>query len=106
MIERISYGAAKVGVIGMVRSMAMDLAPYNVRINAISPGVIETELFYQTLQRETDPERMLAKRRAMHPIGRTGKPEEVAAVVLLLASEAGGFVTAQNVVVNGGLTIA
>jgi NAD(P)-dependent dehydrogenase (short-subunit alcohol dehydrogenase family) len=106
MAERISYSAAKAGIIGMVRSMALDFAPYNVRVNGISPGVIETELFFATIQRETDPERMLAKRRAMHPIGRTGKLEEVAAVVLLLASDAGGFITGQNVIVEGGLTIA
>ncbi len=104
--ERVSYSAAKAGIIGMVRSMALDFAPHKVRVNAISPGVIETELFFATLRREADPEQMLAKRRAMHPIGRTGKPEEVAAVVLLLASDAGGFITGQNIVVDGGLTIA
>lgn len=106
MAERISYSAAKAGIIGMVRSMALDLAPKKVRVNAVSPGVIETELFFQILSRESNPEQMLARRRAMHPIGRTGKPEEVAAVVLLLASDAGGFVTGQNFIVDGGLTIA
>jgi len=104
--ERVSYSAAKAGIIGMVRSMALDFAPHKVRVNAISPGVIETDLFFATLQRETNPERTLATRRTMHPIGRTGKPEEVAAVVLLLASDAGGFITGQNIVVDGGLTIA
>lgn len=104
--ERVAYSAAKAGIIGMVRSMALDLAPHNVRVNAISPGVIETELFFATLRREADPEAMLQKRRAMHPIGRTGKPEEVASVVVLLASDGGGFITGQNIVVDGGLTIA
>ena len=104
--ERVSYSAAKAGIIGMVRSMALDFAPHKVRVNTISPGVIETELFFATLRREADPEQMLAKRRAMHPIGRTGKPEEVAAVVLLLSSDAGAFIVGQNIVVDGGLTIA
>ena len=101
-----AYSTAKAGIIGMVRSMALDFAPHNVRVNAISPGVIETELFFATLQREADPEAMLQTRRAMHPIGRTGKPEEVAAVVVLLASAGGGFITGQNIVVDGGMTIA
>jgi NAD(P)-dependent dehydrogenase (short-subunit alcohol dehydrogenase family) len=104
--ERVAYSTAKAGIIGMVRSMALDFAPYNVRVNAISPGVIETELFFATLQKEADPDAMLQRRRAMHPIGRTGKPEEVAAVVVLLASAGGGFITGQNIVVDGGLTIA
>jgi len=104
--ERLAYSTAKAGIIGMVRSMALDFAPHNVRVNAISPGVIETELFFATLQREADPEAMLQTRRAMHPIGRTGKPEEVAAVVVLLASAGGGFITGQNIVVDGGMTIA
>lgn len=104
--ERVSYSTAKAGIIGMVRSVALDFAPHKVRVNAISPGVIETELFHATLRREADPEAMMAKRRAMHPIGRIGRPEEVAAVVLLLASDAGGFITGQNIVVDGGLTIA
>ncbi len=104
--ERVAYSTAKAGIIGMVRSMALDFAPHKVRVNAISPGVIETELFFATLQREADPEAMLQRRRAMHPIGRTGKPEEIAAVVVLLASDGGGFITGQNIVVDGGLTIA
>ena len=89
----------------MVRSMALDLAPKKVRVNAISPGVIETELFFQTLNCEADPEQMLARRRAMHPIGRTGKPEEVAAVALLLAPSR-WLRNGQNFIVDGGLTIA
>jgi NAD(P)-dependent dehydrogenase (short-subunit alcohol dehydrogenase family) len=91
--ERIAYSAAKAGIVGMVRSMALDFAPFGVCVNAISPGVIETELFYETLQREADPEAMLAHRRGMHPIGRTGRPEEIAAAVVLLASNGGGFIT-------------
>ena len=106
MAERLAYSTAKAGLLGMVRSMALDLAPHGVRVNAVSPGVIETELFFETLRREADPDAMLAKRRAMHPIGRTGRPEEVAAAVLLLVSDAGGFITGQNLLVDGGLTAA
>ncbi|HSU04330.1 MAG TPA: SDR family NAD(P)-dependent oxidoreductase [Acetobacteraceae bacterium] len=103
--ERIAYSTAKAGIIGMVRSMALDFAPHAVRVNAISPGVIETELFFETLKREADPEAMLAQRRSMHPLGRTGRADEIAAVVVLLASSGGGFITGQNIVVDGGLTI-
>jgi NAD(P)-dependent dehydrogenase (short-subunit alcohol dehydrogenase family) len=72
--ERVAYCAAKAGVIGMVRAMALDFADKGVRVNAIAPGFIETELSHQIASQEPDSEAALRARRAMHAIPRAGQP--------------------------------
>lgn len=103
--ERVAYCASKAGVIGMVRAMALDLADQGIRANAICPGFIETELAVATAAQEPDPEAALRTRRAMHPIPRSGKPEEIGAAAVFLASDESAFMTGQTLTVDGGYAI-
>jgi 3-oxoacyl-[acyl-carrier protein] reductase len=91
-----AYAAAKAGVIGLTRSLALDEAANGVTANAVSPGWIETDS-------QTDDEVNQGKRT---PIGRSGTAAEVATTILWLASEAASYVTGQNLVVDGGNSIA
>jgi 3-hydroxybutyrate dehydrogenase len=102
--ERLAYCAAKAGVIGMVRAMALDLADRGIRVNAICPGFIETELAREVASREPDPEAALAARRGMHPIPRAGTPAEIGAAAVWLASDAGAWITGQAIPIDGGYT--
>jgi NAD(P)-dependent dehydrogenase (short-subunit alcohol dehydrogenase family) len=102
--ERVAYCAAKSGVIGMVRAMALDLAERRVRVNAICPGFIETELAREVASRESDPEAALAARRGMHPIPRAGTPAEIGAAAVWLASEDSVWITGQAITIDGGYT--
>lgn len=93
---QIHYSAAKAGVIAMTRCCAEAFAPYNVRVNCVSPGLTETEMAHvlsaETMQRIT----------AETPLGRIGQPPEIAAVICFLLSEEASFMTGQTVVVDGG----
>ena len=100
--ERVAYCTAKSGVIGMVRAMALDLAPHGIRANAICPGFIETELARATAAQEADPEKAMNERRMMHPIPRSGRPEEIGALAAYLASDEAAFVTGQAIAADGG----
>ncbi|MVW84799.1 SDR family oxidoreductase [Pseudomonas sp. PB101] len=96
------YGLSKAALSQLARNLAVEWGPNNVRVNAISPGVIQTD-FARPL---TDDACVLQKRLALTPLRRVGTPEEVAAVALLLASPGGAFITGQNLVVDGGTTIS
>jgi NAD(P)-dependent dehydrogenase (short-subunit alcohol dehydrogenase family) len=106
MKERIAYCTSKSAVLGMTRAVALDLADKGVRVNAISPSLILTELARDIMSRESDPAATLARREAQHPLGRLGKPEEVGAAAVYLASEASSWMTGQNLIIDGGLSIA
>jgi NAD(P)-dependent dehydrogenase (short-subunit alcohol dehydrogenase family) len=103
--QRVAYCASKAGVIGMIRAIALDLANQGVRANAICPGFIETELAREIAGREPDPEATLAHRRQMHPIARSGRPDEVGETAVFLASDAAAWTTGQAISVDGGYTI-
>jgi NAD(P)-dependent dehydrogenase (short-subunit alcohol dehydrogenase family) len=105
MRERVAYAASKAAVIGMVRAMALDFADKGVRVNAISPSLVMTELAHEMIGREPDPAAALAARRALHPMGRLGEPEEIAAAAVYLASRESAWMTGHNLVIDGGLTI-
>jgi NAD(P)-dependent dehydrogenase (short-subunit alcohol dehydrogenase family) len=95
------YAAAKSGVVGLTRSLALDVAPHNVRVNAVSPGYVRTALVdeYVALRGAEQEAAMLA----VQPLGRIAEPREIAAVVCFLASDAASFVTGADWAVDGGL---
>ena len=94
-----AYAASKAALLNLTQTMAAELAPYGIRVNAISPGMVPTDSFYRVLQfTEAD----LAKLAATVPLGRMGRPEDMAAAVLYLASPAAGWVTGQNLLIGGG----
>ncbi len=92
-----AYCAAKAGLIGLAKSMARELAPRNIRVNAVAPGFIETDM-----TDELTPEQKDAISKSI-PLGRIGKPEEIADAVVYLASPASTYVTGQVVIVDGGM---
>ncbi|MDZ3992464.1 SDR family oxidoreductase [Pseudomonas sp. Teo4] len=95
------YGLSKAGLAQLARNLAVEWGPANIRVNAISPGVIHTE-FARPL---TDKPDVLQRRLALTPLRRVGRPEEVAALALLLAAPGGAFISGQNLIVDGGTTI-
>jgi NAD(P)-dependent dehydrogenase (short-subunit alcohol dehydrogenase family) len=103
--ERVAYCTSKAALVGMVRQMALDLAPRRIRVNAVSPSLVLTPLTHGIMAREADPAATLAARRAQHPLGRLGSTEEVGEAVAWLASRAGAWITGQDIVLDGGLSL-
>ena len=93
------YGTSKAGVHALTRALAKDLAEYGIRVNAVSPGTIDTPFHSQI--KSTKPE-VFASWKNNIMLGRLGQPEDVAAVVAFLASEAAAFITAETIQVGGG----
>lgn len=98
-----AYAASKGAVIAMTRSMALDYAQENIRVNCICPGSIDTPLLRYGAAQHGKLEEVLKKWGASHPIGRIGTAEEIAQVVLFLFSDAAGFIVGQPIVADGGL---
>ena len=94
----IHYSTAKGGLITFTKGLAKEMAPYGVRVNAVSPGVIQTHFHEQF----STPEAMAAYAKAI-PLGRVGTPDEVAGVVAFLASDAAAFLVGETVEINGGM---
>lgn len=92
----VAYSATKHAIIGLTRSLAQELAPTNIRVNCVAPGVINTDMV-QVLGRET-----LDALTEDTPVGRLGRPEDIAAVVSFLASDAASFITGQVITSDGG----
>ncbi len=95
------YAASKHAVLGLTRSAAVEYAKKSIRVNAVCPAVIDTEMFRRAAA--IDP-RKAEFAAAMHPVGRIGKAEEIAAAVLYLCSEGAGFTTGIALPVDGGAT--
>jgi NAD(P)-dependent dehydrogenase (short-subunit alcohol dehydrogenase family) len=102
--ERAVYSASKAAVIGMTRSIAHDLAPLGITVNAICPGSVRTDRAISSTLRAgwNDVEAGLEERARALPMRRHGRPEEIAATVAHLASDAAGFITGQTIVIDGG----
>jgi len=92
------YNISKAAVIMLTKSMAAELGPFNINVNTIAPGVIETEMTEAMLKDEKTVSGFLAK----IPLGRFGKPEDIASVALFLASDLSSYMTGETVVVDGG----
>jgi 3-oxoacyl-[acyl-carrier protein] reductase len=91
---QVNYSAAKAGIIGATKALALELASRSITVNCIAPGIIETDMI-----RDTPLDMILPS----IPMGRTGKPEEVAALAVFLLSEAASYITRQVISVNGGM---
>jgi len=96
------YGITKAGLVQLARNVAVEYGPLNIRANAISPGMIDTPFAKELLSNKD----FLEKRLALTPLRRVGLPDEIAGVAVMLASKAGGFITGQNIIVDGGTTIS
>jgi NAD(P)-dependent dehydrogenase (short-subunit alcohol dehydrogenase family) len=99
-----AYAAAKAGVIGLTRSAALDLAPHGVRVNAVCPGIVETAMWQAWMEQVDDAEAATAEVLARQPLGRIGRPEEIAAAIAFLASEDAAYITGTELYVDGGVT--
>ncbi len=100
-----AYGASKAGVVQFTRGLARDHAQDGIRVNVICPGPTETAMLLDGLGRRDDPAAARAAMEAAIPLGRLGRPEEIAAVIAFVASEAASFMTGSVVTVDGGVTI-
>lgn len=98
-----AYAASKGGAIALTRAMALDHASDNIRVNCICPGSIDTPMLRYGASKHGNTKEVIKEWGDNHPIGRVGKPEEVAKTVMFLWSEDSGFITAQPIVVDGGL---
>ncbi|RTH32876.1 SDR family oxidoreductase, partial [Thermus scotoductus] len=94
-----NYSAAKAGVVGLTRTLALELGRWGIRVNALAPGFIETRMTAKV------PEKVREKAIAATPLGRTGKPIEVAYAALFLVSDESSYITGQVLFVDGGRTI-
>src|ERR687893_1060549 len=101
--EHVQYSAAKAGVVGLVRGLAVELAPDGIKVNCIAPGYIRTAQALSE-QHSLGPEG-LEKAAEFIPMGRVGEPEDVDDVIVFLASEEARYITGQVVVVDGGLLV-
>jgi len=92
-----NYAASKAGLIGLTKTLAQEMASRNITVNAVAPGYIDTDMT------KVLPEEVRAKILASVPLGRMGKPEDIAAAVKFLASEDAGYITGHVLAVNGGM---
>ena len=99
-----AYAGIKGGVISMTRNIASEFGPFNIRANTISPGTIATEMVNQVVA-EDGTGTLMDDFILMHPIGRIGKPSEIAATAVFLASDGGAFANGEDFRIDGGLVI-
>lgn len=103
--RRFAYGASKAAIIGMTKSIAADFVGRGVRCNAICPGTVESPSLQQRLAATGDYDKALAAFTARQPMGRLGRPEEIAAMVCWLAGDLSAFTTGQAFAIDGGWSI-
>ena len=99
-----AYCASKGAITIMTKAMALDYAKFNIRVNCVNPGTIDTPMLACEVRASSNPKNYLKRANEEHPIGRVGTPEEIANAVLFLASDESSFVTGAALSVDGGLT--
>ncbi|HSC26346.1 MAG TPA: SDR family NAD(P)-dependent oxidoreductase [Vicinamibacterales bacterium] len=100
--DRLAYCTTKFAVVGLTKSMALDHAASGVRVNCVCPGRVETPFVAARLKEYADPEQAYRQMSATQSLGRMGRPEEIAAAVLYLASDEAAFVTGSALMIDGG----
>jgi NAD(P)-dependent dehydrogenase (short-subunit alcohol dehydrogenase family) len=100
-----AYAATKGGIIALTKNLAIDLAPYGIRVNVICPGWIQTPLVEEWFEKQTDPAEARRYIYSQHPIGRIGTPLEVGKAALFLATEDSAFTTGSVLECDGGITL-
>jgi 3-oxoacyl-[acyl-carrier protein] reductase len=93
----VAYAAVKAGILGLTKSLARELGSRNICVNAVSPGLIETDMTAELTGQERE------QIRSQIPLGRAGKPDEVAGVIAFLVSPQADYITGQVIRINGGL---
>jgi len=99
--SKVAYSAAKAGVIGLTRALARELGSWGITVNCVAPGPVDTDMMGGTLTDERKQSMTVGM-----PVGRVGKPEEVAAVMVFLCGEDAGWITAATYDINGGLQVS
>ena len=99
------YAASKGGIDALTRQAAVEYAPQGIHVNAIVPGTIMTEMNEGIMRDSPDGDAVMAEWVSMHPMGRIGQPEEVAAAIVFLASDEASFITGELLRVDGGLVV-
>ena len=101
-VNSTAYGASKAGMMALTRGMALELAPFNVRVNAVCPGVIDTPMNERNLTRADDPAAMRRSWYDITPLKRLGTPRDVAQSILFLAGDESSFITGTPLIIDGG----
>ena len=103
--NRFAYGTSKAALLGLTLSVARDYIDQGIRCNAISPGTVDTPSLHERFAATGDVDRARAAFTARQPMGRLGRPDEIAATALLLASDEARFMTGSNIVIDGGMSL-
>ena len=98
-----AYVTAKHALLGLVRAMSLDYAARNIRVNCVCPGAIDTPMLRWAASLDAHPEKVIETCNRMHPLGRIGRPEEVANAIAFLASDWASFITGTALLVDGGM---
>jgi NAD(P)-dependent dehydrogenase (short-subunit alcohol dehydrogenase family) len=98
-----AYVTAKHALLGLVRAMSLDYASKNIRVNCVCPGAIDTPMLRWAASLDAHPEKVIETCNRMHPLGRIGRPEEVANAIAFLASDWASFITGTALLVDGGM---
>jgi NAD(P)-dependent dehydrogenase (short-subunit alcohol dehydrogenase family) len=99
-----AYAAAKAGVLGLTRSLAVELAPHKIRVNAVVPAVVHTPMLQELAQPEAVPA-LLERARKAHPMGRAGEPEDVARAIVFLCNPENSWLTGVELPIDGGRAV-
>lgn len=101
----VAYVTSKHALLGLTRAMSLDYAQQEIRVNCVCPGAIDTPMLRWAAGLSPDPQQVLRNCERMHPIGRVGRPEEVANAIVYLASPLASFITGVALIVDGGMLV-